>query len=72
MGMTGKDNWAGMSGFMDLGEILRGSRSGDPPVWVIDVGYDPPHGANLGGVPPPHGPETHGEAPTTLHGRGVV
>ena len=57
---------------MDLGDILCGAYAGDPPVWFIDMGGDPQHGANLGRVPPPCDPELQGEAPTTPHGRRLV
>ena len=70
--MTGKDPWSGRGACTDIGGILGGSYEGEPAVWFGDVGYEPPHGANLGGVPPPCDPAPQGEAPTTPHGRRLV
>ena len=57
---------------MDLGGILCYGCESNPPIWVVDVGGDPPHGTNLGGDPPPYGPSLHGEGPTDIHGQGLV
>ena len=51
---------------------MGGAYEGDPPVWFGDVGYDPLHGANLGGVTPLRRPAPHGEAPTTPNVRGFL
>ena len=51
---------------------MGGAYEGNPPVSFGDVGYDPPHGAKLGGVTPPRRPEPHGEYPTTPNVRGFL
>ena len=69
---TVKYPWAGRERCTDLLAILTGGRTGKPPVYVGDVGYDPSHGANLDGKPPLRGLVPHEDAPTMPHGQGLV
>ena len=72
MGMNVKYLWVGRGRCTDVGAILCHSRVGDLPIWVRDVGGDPPYGANLGGFPPQRGLEPHRKSTTTPHGWGLV
>ena len=72
MGVTVKGPWVVRGGRTDFRENLCVSRVGNPTIWVKYVDDDPPHGANLEGIPPPREPESHGEAPMTPQGQGLV
>ena len=59
------------SGCPDVRNVLRGSLTGSPVVWFVDVGYVPAHWEDLGRIPPKVGSKTDGTATVEMNGQGV-
>ena len=52
------DTWAGWGGCKDFRNILKGGCTEHTPLWIGDVGDEPPNRLDNGEIPPQGGPRS--------------
>ena len=71
MGPLLADTAEGGRGPEDFGTILCHGRAGNTDLWVVDLGGEPPHGADPGGFPPLDGEANNEESTGATSGWGM-